>query len=273
MEGYRNTAGDRIFFDERDYRRDGEFCRSEIHFHRQVEIFRLLEGSVVCSVNTDAFHVESGGILVIPPRMPHSSVYSDPKNSRMVINCDMSLLSPELEAAVDVPFGIEPRPEQKQEIDALFRKIQKEYHSGDKHAEAALLSSISLLLILLLRAKPDRKTICVQDDFVEKAISYIHRNYAGRIRITEAARFCGVSAGHLSRTFKEKTNLPFNEFVLIYRLRQAEIRLLDYPSKSISEIAYSCGFNDSNYFSGCFKKQYGITPTQFRSGYRGAGSY
>ena len=36
------------------------------------------------------------------------------------------------------------------------------------------------------------------------------------------------------------------------------------PNKTISEIAYECGFNDGNYFSYKFKKMYGISPIKAR---------
>lgn len=267
MDDYRNRADKSIFFHERNYRRDGEFHQSNAHYHRQMEIFYLLEGAVVIVVNSRAFHVEKGGILVIPPLLTHSSIYSNTHNSRMVINFSTDYFPPELAAAVDAPFYIERQPDAEEEIDALFRGIQKEYGSGKDYAQTALIHMISLLTIRLLRLRTRESLPVVQEDFIEKAISYIQKQYAGRIRITEAAQYCGVSPEHLSRTFKQKTTLHFNEYVLSYRLKQAEIQLIANGAKTITEIAYSCGFNDSNYFSSCFRKIYGITPSEFRHRY------
>lgn len=264
MHDYMNRAERNIFFHERNYRRDGQVYHSDAHYHRQMEIFYLLEGSVVIVVDSKAFHVEKGGILVIPPLLTHSSIYSNAHNSRMVINCSMSYFPPELAASVDAPFYVEPQPESESEIDSLFRIIREEYDGGRDYGEMALVNSISLLTILLLRARTRAAVPVEREDFIEKAISYIQKRYAGRIRITETAQYCGVTPEHLSRTFKQKTNMHFNEYVLSYRLKQAEIQLRADRSKTITEIAYSCGFNDSNYFSSCFKKIYGITPSQFR---------
>lgn len=264
MDDYLNSVEKNIFFHERNYRRDGEFHHSNAHYHRQMEIFYLLEGSVVIVVNSKAFHVEKGGILVIPPLLPHSSIYSNVHNSRMVINFSTSYLPSELATAVDAPFYVEQQPESVSEINSLFGIIQREYNSGRDYRETALVHAISLLTILLLRLRTRATAPVIKEDFIEKAISYIQKQYAGCIRITEAAQHCGVTPEHLSRTFKRKTNLHFNEYVLSYRLKQAEIQLLADPPKTITEIAYACGFNDSNYFSSCFKKTYGITPSEFR---------
>jgi len=253
-----------INFEERNYRLDGQYTGVGVHYHKQTEIFYLLEGSGTCFINTEVFHLEKGCVLVIPANMPHSSLYSNPKNSRMVLNCDMRLFSYDIAMEMKTPFYIPPKPELESEISFLFHKIKKEYASEEKYANAVLTNYVSLLIILLLRAKINVSSETVKTNFIEKAISYIHKQYPERIRLTDAAQYCGVRPEHLSRTFKQKTQLNFNEYVLSYRLRQAEIQLLDPSSKSISKIAYDCGFNDGNYFSSCFRKKYGMTPSQFR---------
>ena len=78
------------------------------------------------------------------------------------------------------------------------------------------------------------------------------------------ARMRSVSPEHLSRTFKRETGFGFNEYLTLVRLQHAELMLRDRSAKSISDIAYSCGFNDSNYFSDRFKKAYGIPPLRYR---------
>ena len=73
-----------------------------------------------------------------------------------------------------------------------------------------------------------------------------------------------VSEEHLSRTFKKEITFGFSEYITLIRLQKAENMLKNEPSRAITEVAYACGFNDSNYFSYKFKKAYGITPTQAR---------
>ena len=80
---------------------------------------------------------------------------------------------------------------------------------------------------------------------------------------------CALQSGFTSlpyfcRVFKKSTGFGFSEYLTLYRLKQAEILLLEESTKSVSEIAYSCGFNDSNYFANRFKKIYGITPSKLR---------
>ena len=86
------------------------------------------------------------------------------------------------------------------------------------------------------------------------------------VKLSAVARLVNVSAEHLSRIFKKETAFGFNEYLTLYRLQKAEYILANEPGRAIGEIAYSCGFNDSNYFSYKFKQRYGVSPTKARDG-------
>ncbi|MBQ4242304.1 MAG: AraC family transcriptional regulator, partial [Lachnospiraceae bacterium] len=73
-----------------------------------------------------------------------------------------------------------------------------------------------------------------------------------------------VSVSTLLRLYHDILHTTPIQYVLQYRLEQILEELLLYPDSSISEIAYSCGFNDISYFNRCFLKKYGYTPSTFR---------
>ena len=93
---------------------------------------------------------------------------------------------------------------------------------------------------------------------------YIRENYTSDIKLSTVAKLKSVSPEHLSRTFKSCIGNGFNEYVTLLRLKLAEEMIKNEPDKTISEIAYECGFNDGNYFSYKFKKMYGISPIKAR---------
>ena len=63
--------------------------------------------------------------------------------------------------------------------------------------------------------------------------------------------------------FKETTGFGFKEYLLALRIKHACDMLLN-TGFSITEIAYSSGFNDSNYFGDVFKRIKGVSPLQYR---------
>ena len=69
---------------------------------------------------------------------------------------------------------------------------------------------------------------------------------------------------HLSRTLKKETGFAFREFLNFYRLKKAKTILETHPEYRIIDVAMSCGFSDSNYFSKLFKETFKKSPTKIK---------
>ena len=82
------------------------------------------------------------------------------------------------------------------------------------------------------------------------------------LMIKDICEELGMSASKLYRKLKEITDLSPNEFIRTMRLKKATV-LLKSKQYNVSEVAVMVGFNDPLYFSRCFKKQFGISPSQF----------
>ena len=65
----------------------------------------------------------------------------------------------------------------------------------------------------------------------------------------------------LSKRLNEKAGLPTTQFIRNYRLNIAMQLLKESGGRNITEIAFSVGFNDPKYFTRCFTKLYGISPS------------
>jgi two-component system response regulator YesN len=79
------------------------------------------------------------------------------------------------------------------------------------------------------------------------------------------AQELGFSPNHLSLLIKKELGIPFQDYLVQVRIKQAKLLLLTTDLK-IYEIAERCGFEDINYFSQRFKHLVGQTPRQFRKG-------
>jgi len=99
--------------------------------------------------------------------------------------------------------------------------------------------------------------------FLNRVIAEIEKN------ITDASfdvdRLCkeiNLSQPQTYRKIKALTDLSISEFIRNIRLKKAA-QLLASRNQTISEVAYEVGFSDPNYFSKCFVKVYGQTPSDF----------
>lgn len=96
---------------------------------------------------------------------------------------------------------------------------------------------------------------------------YVMRNYAEPIKLSDAARLTNMSESAFCHFFKKMTGKNFVDYVNDVRIGNATRRLYE-TTDSISEICYSCGFNNTSNFIRVFKKKRGETPSEYRSGTR-----
>ena len=101
-------------------------------------------------------------------------------------------------------------------------------------------------------------------NIIDEIIKYVNRHYQENITLEQICKVFTRSRSCISHTFKSETGQTFREYLIAVRLRSAKSLLL-YSNLSVTEIAFSVGFNDSNYFSNVFKKHIGLSPVKYRN--------
>lgn len=103
----------------------------------------------------------------------------------------------------------------------------------------------------------------IDEDFMNKVIDLLRENLDNaNFNIDSFAKNLGLSSSQLYRKIKGIAGVSPNEFIRTYRLREAA-KLITETTFNMSEIAYKVGFNDSLYFSKCFKRQFGVAPSKY----------
>ncbi len=98
---------------------------------------------------------------------------------------------------------------------------------------------------------------------LSRVLSAIHRDYGQPITLASVAEQAGISAGYLSRIFKQEMKSSFSAYVTRVRLQEARL-LLRTTQLPIGEIAYRVGFPDQSYFAQVYKRSFGQSPTEYR---------
>lgn len=100
-------------------------------------------------------------------------------------------------------------------------------------------------------------------DFLAKLQEIIHANLGNpEFKMEDIAKTMNMSRANFYRKIKGKLDLTPNDYLRIERLKVAA-KLLKDNKYQVSEVCYMVGFNSSSYFSKCFKKQFGVLPTEF----------
>ena len=95
------------------------------------------------------------------------------------------------------------------------------------------------------------------------SMSYIKKNYAEKITLTQLAKMAMLSPFHFQRSFKAVYDKSPLEYVTHFRLKKACL-LLKKTKKPISDIVIQCGFENTSSFIRLFKKSFRQTPSNYR---------
>jgi two-component system, response regulator YesN len=98
---------------------------------------------------------------------------------------------------------------------------------------------------------------------LHKAKEYIETHYADSLTLEQVAEYVELSPFYFSKLFKDRFGMTFIDYLTEIRINKAKAEM-ENPGKSLKEICYSVGYKDPNYFSRVFKKQTGLSPSEFR---------
>jgi AraC-like DNA-binding protein len=116
---------------------------------------------------------------------------------------------------------------------------------------------------LLASSNYKNSEIVSDNERLEKTLSFIKNNYEKNITLEETAKKINLCPASFCRYIKKNTGKGFIDNLHEIRLGQVT-RLLIESNLSISEISYSCGFNNLSFFNRLFKKKFNCTPKEFR---------
>jgi len=112
--------------------------------------------------------------------------------------------------------------------------------------------------------EPAEVTVTATDeDFLKKAMTVVEEHMEDtEFSVEILVKELGISRSNLYQKIKALTDLSTSEFIRTIRMKRA-VQLLENSDLSVKEIMYQSGFNTASYFSKCFKKQFGMIPSEY----------
>ncbi|MCJ8167561.1 helix-turn-helix domain-containing protein [Pontibacter sp. E15-1] len=102
---------------------------------------------------------------------------------------------------------------------------------------------------------------------VEKIAIYIAQNYCNPIKVSDIGKAVGLHADYANAIFKKSFGSTLSEYITEERISHAQRKLVA-TDKSITEIAFACGFNSISRFNAAFLRINSCTPREFRKRYQ-----
>jgi signal transduction histidine kinase/DNA-binding response OmpR family regulator/ligand-binding sensor domain-containing protein len=151
------------------------------------------------------------------------------------------------------------KPFHKKELRIRVKKLL-ELRNKLQRYHRSLISSSNVETVL----KEVSESAAREHHFVKKvrAVVEMHLDNVD-FSVEQFCREVGMSSSHLHRKLKALTGLSPNKFIRYVRLHKAKV-LLKSPDVNITDVAYSTGFNDPSYFTRVFKKEFSMTPMEWK---------
>ena len=254
------------------------------HWHEEIEIIYCLEGEMQVGLNNEIYTIQPRDIFLIGGGEVHhfTSGYKESKcviiqfglsffDSFSGIISDRRFIRPLL--GYSKKLGKDEQADIHDKMECQILAIIDEYREKKEGYQMALKARIYDLVVILLRQVPmepygarEKSRQIRRLKRLEKVFGYVEANYSQNITLDEIAKVANYSPYHFSRFFRESTGMTFWDYLNSFRIRRAEVLLLD-EELTITEIAYKAGFNSIKTFNRVFRKLKGCSPSEYKRRY------
>ncbi len=231
----------------------------QYHWHNKYEIVYVKKGTLTLNLNGKTFILNAGESVFIPNGVVHGGTPHDCEYVCLVFSQTL-LHSSQKSKAIIKQFAYPVKIKDSLLTESIIEDMTKT-SSG---YELLVTGKLYLLIYGLLCENIDSDMKPNRDfEKIKPALSYIQDNYYNEITLEKLASLCNMNIHYFCKFFKSKTAKTPMAYIQRYRIEMSCEFLM--TGMSITDTAYSCGFNDTSYFINVFKKHLGITPKQYKN--------
>lgn len=246
------------------------------HWHAEVEVIRILEGNFEITLNNNTYIAKKGDVIFINPETVHHGTPKGCIYECIVFHINFLYGTTDsckalMECIANCDYIVNEFHNNK---DSVFVKVANELFESFSRKTSGYKFRVISEFYRLLGEIADNKLYTVKD--AEKEISfdkniikikrilqYIRENFDKPITLEDMAKIAEMSVKYFGTYFKNMTGKTPFDYLNEYRVEKAARKLLNTDA-SVTEIAYSCGFNDLSYFIKTFKRINKTSPGKYR---------
>ena len=254
--------------------RDGSYIMPTFHCHPYHELYYVESGACRFLIEDNLYDLHAGDFLMIPPNVLHYTRYLFGPCRRSNLFFLESDIEPQVKALYPAQerFFSEVRifqvPQARQEqMHQLIGRMLREERIGDDISVSMLHMMLQEMYLFCARecSFPEEApaNIHTTDLQIVSAARFICQHYMEQITAVDISNASGFSPNYLSRKFREAAGIGVHQYLMFIRLQHAANELVS-TTDPVTEIAFRCGFSNSNYFKDAFKKAYGFSPRTYR---------
>lgn len=259
------------------------YSESALHMdwyrHRDMEITCCNRGEMAYEIEGHGIvNVRAGEAVIIPPRTGHRQTGGIDSPSRRIsfklkrydgesyfkafTKSEFLEIKRRLLSRVASPILLSPTARVQAETLGKSIHAAEKNDGGSRRAVAGALLRITISGLLVECAFPESIVTRADDDIIDSAIAYLDENLSKDVSIDRLVARIGYGRTRFFELFRKRTGHSPNEYLVRRRIERSK-QLLKDTDRSISDIAREVGITDQNYFSRCFKRLTGYSPSEF----------
>ena len=256
------------------------------HWHDEVQITLITEGSFVCQVGSERVTMEPGEIIyfnrhalhqISPVEKAAGKLYSFLWKAEILgggaSDLQQNCIDPILNSHLKYGFWGLDHPANKQ-LQTLLKRIINVMLERDKFYELTVYSNLSRVWMQVCdcvensglqdpRVRTQYLAAEKDEEKIKRALDYIQRHYSEKLTLESIAQAAMTNRSELCKCFRRVLGTTPNDFLVRYRLDEAR-GLLGNPNLRIADIAERTGFCSPSHFGKQFAAYMGCTPLQYR---------
>ena len=246
---------------------DSSTMPRSMHEHKNLaEILIVDDGAGIFIIDGERYTAKKGDLILYNSGTVHDEFGGSGKNLCTYCVAISNLKLEDLPVNKILPDDLSPvmpSGEYFDELLSIFRAIEREsYRTGGaetaNYLTMALVSKVCTMF--KTHGQPRREKV---PSLSSRAKDFIDAHYTEQIKLSDIADAVYTNVYNLSKVFKAEIGISPMKYVILRRMGEAQ-NLLINTDMTITRIAMSVGYNDSNYFQNVFRDFMKMTPKEYR---------
>lgn len=260
------------------------------HSHPELELALFTNGTGIYSIGNENYTIQPNDLFIfrsgeqhcithidVPKGLTYTTIHFEPRFvwSATQNLFDIGFLSVFNSRNKDFFHRLPRDNSSTNDIIDLIYYIAEEFRQKPNCYELMVKATLLKLLVLLNRHYGSNSECSgiikqkVQYKAIEASINFIHEHLCEDISLAMLANVAHLNRSYFSTLFKRLNGVTPWEYITARRIEKAQHMLVN-STKSILEIAYSCGYNNNSNFNRAFRQITGMSPSTFRENPEGA---
>lgn len=264
------------------YYQDTDIKHVSTHFHNYYEFYFFLEGDVDYEIDGVKYPLQYGDFLLIPPGLRHRPVFKSMNTPyrRFVLWLNKEYYEQLCALSSDFDYGFNYTKQKShyhfrtdyitfQQLQGKLLDMIEEMHSKRIFHKLNSHLMVTTFLISLNRIIYDmnhKVSPSYENALYLSVCDYINNHLSEELSLDKLASFFYVSKYHISHIFKENMGISVHQYILKKRLQASKNTILS--GEAFSTVVSQYGFNDYTSFYRAFRKEFGLSPKEYREQYR-----